>query len=111
MKIKFTKEISMLEVRNVTKKFIKKNKNNQVEEFKADDNISFTEKTIGVDKLVHNLTKIEKGRALDAGVLCLYNKKSIHLQNNLHTFHIDSDLLNRRGMGMEHIPTKSALLR
>ena len=26
MKIKFTKEISMLEVRNVTKKFIKKNK-------------------------------------------------------------------------------------
>ena len=34
----------MLEVRNVTKKFIKKNKNNQVEEFKADDNISFTAK-------------------------------------------------------------------
>ena len=32
----------MLEVRNVTKKFIKKN--NQVEEFKADDNISFTAK-------------------------------------------------------------------
>lgn len=34
----------MLEVRNVTKKFTKKNKNNQVEEFKADDNISFTAK-------------------------------------------------------------------
>lgn len=34
----------MLEVRNVTKKFIKKNKNNQVEEFKADDNISFNAK-------------------------------------------------------------------
>lgn len=34
----------MLAVRNVTKKFIKKNKNNQVEEFKADDNISFTAK-------------------------------------------------------------------
>lgn len=34
----------MLEVRNVTKKFIKKNKNNQVEKFKADDNISFTAK-------------------------------------------------------------------
>ena len=34
----------MLEVRNVTKKFIKKNKNNQVGEFKADDNISFTAK-------------------------------------------------------------------
>lgn len=34
----------MLEVRNVTKKSIKKNKNNQVEEFKADDNISFTAK-------------------------------------------------------------------
>lgn len=34
----------MLEVRNVTKKFIKKNKNNQAEEFKADDNISFTAK-------------------------------------------------------------------
>ena len=34
----------MLEVRNVTKKLIKKNKNNQVEEFKADDNISFTAK-------------------------------------------------------------------
>lgn len=34
----------MLEVKNVTKKFTKKNKNNQVEEFKADDNISFTAK-------------------------------------------------------------------
>lgn len=34
----------MLEVRNVTKKFIKKNKNNQSEEFLADNNISFTAK-------------------------------------------------------------------
>lgn len=34
----------MLEVKNVTKKFTKKNKNNQVEEFLADDNISFTAK-------------------------------------------------------------------
>lgn len=34
----------MLEVRNVTKKFIKKNKNNQLEEFLADNNISFTAK-------------------------------------------------------------------
>lgn len=34
----------MLEVKNVTKKFTKKNKNNQVEEFKANDNISFTAK-------------------------------------------------------------------
>lgn len=34
----------MLEVKNVTKKFTKKNKNNQVEEFKADDNIAFTAK-------------------------------------------------------------------
>lgn len=34
----------MLEVKNVAKKFTKKNKNNQVEEFKADDNISFTAK-------------------------------------------------------------------
>lgn len=32
----------MLEVRNVTKKFIKKNKNNQSEEFLADNDISFT---------------------------------------------------------------------
>lgn len=39
--------------------------------------VPITEKTIGIDKLVHNLTKIEKERALDAGVLCLYNKKSI----------------------------------
>lgn len=39
--------------------------------------IPITEKTIGVDKLVHNLSKIEKERALDAGILCLYNKKSI----------------------------------
>lgn len=34
----------MLEVRNVTKKFVKKNKNNQLEEFLADNNISFTAK-------------------------------------------------------------------
>lgn len=34
----------MLEVRNVTKKFVKKNKNNQSEEFLADNNISFTAK-------------------------------------------------------------------
>ena len=34
----------MLEVRNVTKKFIKKNKNNQSEEFLADNDISFTAK-------------------------------------------------------------------
>lgn len=34
----------MLEVRNVTKKFVKKNKNNQSEEFLADNDISFTAK-------------------------------------------------------------------
>lgn len=34
----------MLEVRNVTKKFVKKNKNNQSEEFLADNNISFMAK-------------------------------------------------------------------
>lgn len=34
----------MLEVKNVTKKFVKKNKNNQSEEFLADNNISFTAK-------------------------------------------------------------------
>ena len=34
----------MLEVRNVTKKFVKKNKNNQSEEFLADTDISFTAK-------------------------------------------------------------------
>ena len=34
----------MLEVRNVTKKFVKKNKNNQSEEFRADNDISFTAK-------------------------------------------------------------------
>lgn len=34
----------MLEVKNVTKKFVKKNKNNQLEEFLADNNISFTAK-------------------------------------------------------------------
>lgn len=32
----------MLEVKNITKKFQKKNKNNQIEEFLADNNISFT---------------------------------------------------------------------
>lgn len=34
----------MLEVRNVTKKFVKKNKNNQSEKFLADNDISFTAK-------------------------------------------------------------------
>lgn len=34
----------MLEVKNVTKKFVKKNKNNQLEEFLADNDISFTAK-------------------------------------------------------------------
>lgn len=34
----------MLEVKNVTKKFVKKNKNNQSEEFLADNDISFTAK-------------------------------------------------------------------
>ena len=34
----------MLEVKNVTKKFQKKNKNNQIEEFLADNNITFTAK-------------------------------------------------------------------
>ena len=34
----------MLEVRNVTKKFVKKNKNSQSEEFLADNDISFTAK-------------------------------------------------------------------
>ena len=34
----------MLEVRHVTKKFVKKNKNNQSEEFLADNDISFTAK-------------------------------------------------------------------
>ena len=34
----------MIEVRNVTKKFVKKNKNNQSEEFLADNDISFTAK-------------------------------------------------------------------
>ena len=34
----------MLEVRNVTKKFVKKNKNNKSEEFLADNDISFTAK-------------------------------------------------------------------
>jgi hypothetical protein len=40
--------------------------------------VPITNKTVGVDKLVHNLSKIEKERALDAGVLVLYNNKSLN---------------------------------
>ena len=34
----------MIEVKNIKKKFLKKNKNKQKEEFYADDDISFTAK-------------------------------------------------------------------
>lgn len=46
------------------------------------------------------------GNGRDSLQVLIELKTDYHLQNNLHTFHIDSDLLNRRGMGMEHIPTK-----
>jgi len=38
--------------------------------------VPVTNKSIGVDKLVHNLTKVQKEAALDAGVLVVTNNKS-----------------------------------
>lgn len=39
--------------------------------------VPITNKTIGVDKLKHSLTKIEKERALDAGLLVVVNNSAI----------------------------------
>jgi hypothetical protein len=58
--------------------------------------VPITEKTLGIDKLKHNLNKKQKEQALDAGVLAIVNKKSIGkfvvmqgvntLQNNKNLF-------------------------
>lgn len=39
--------------------------------------VPVTEKTLGVDRVKHNLSKKQKEQALDAGVLAIVNKKSI----------------------------------